>query len=801
MHRYKLYLQIIFFAVVLTQFTSCGPGNNSETRLEITHSFAMTTPYFGGGLIISGVNNTSGKTFSKALSATKTVGLKLDPGTWTIAAMGWDGGTNSSLNFSGITHCGKTTAKISKPTEVINLSLSPENCNLPFFNNNDSSNMMSGVTPPQFKPVKLINTCNSFFEGKVTPTNNIQSKLVTDGNSGNVTFCETAAPELRSKIRRVRIYALEKGIFQNVYNKGFLSPCLSTNNTQLSVLEASSSPNPYDTSQLLRLPLKNIPFGIAIYDGVDCTPNKLVNEFEFTDGLLGSYPKNFDHLVRNYTSDSFKIILPANSRGRAVSIFEPLKPMFESYDSTNQVFQKFDVTPTGSNFDLSLSSYTHRFSPGEKVKIKIPNETTCPLPLAHTTAGSIGFTTGNSLTCLSEDSQVFITFQTDLNSFGDISVSSFTQNINIIVEPSGFDQKRTDLQKVIIKMIGHDKDPRYNLFFGAPLQKGADGELSMIRKIFSHEMVGGFFRPGSLNTTFNDACVNASGTRQFTFFDPLELSFNTFKFVLSSSPVSSPGGFICNPSDKNESSCGSTIGSYSSFQKRLLFYDYKNSLLHPAFVMEFRCDELLGKLEESSKYIFSVLRHDTKKMINWATPTWANQDTQRFEVLESFKSYDVSSNSPVLIKHSSMMSRLFKTDYTIFEGMHYEFKTATNLTIGDYKEDFIFHRFSQDTNSTLSFSTNMDTTFQSTRYNSWSNPPFFVDDLPTFLITLVGFKLSNTFPQNNTVTTSITMTDPNTLFSGNNLKFNGGTEMNIDVFNPGNDLFTTNFGTSFFTSP
>ena len=392
MRKYSWYLKHILVILFLSQVYSCAPGNQSETKLEISHSFAMTSPHFGGGLIIAGVNNTTGKTFSKALADTKTVELKLDYGMWTIAAIGWDGGTNSSLNFSVNTHCGKTTVRIKSVNENLNLSLNPTNCNLPFFNNGDSTLMESGVINPQFKPIKFFNTCGTFFKGPVTPSDNILAKIVGGGDTATITeYCESTAPELKSKVRSMRIFALEKGIFQNNYNRGFLSPCLKSDTGMLSKLNpGSASINPYVSGQELRLPLKNIPFGIAIYKDNSCTPEQQISELEFKNGLIDTYPRFFDHLVKSYDASSLKVILPSNERKRGISIFESIKPLFETYDAANFVFSKFPVTPTGSNVASSLGNFQHRFSSGRRAKIKISGESSCSL-IANSVSPNVSF--------------------------------------------------------------------------------------------------------------------------------------------------------------------------------------------------------------------------------------------------------------------------------------------------------------------------------------------------------------------------------------------------------------------------
>jgi hypothetical protein len=287
-----------------------------------------------------------------------------------------------------------------------------------------------------------------------------------------------------------------------------------------------------------------------------------------------------------------------------------------------------------------------------------------------------------------------------------------------------------------------------------------------------------------------------------TFYDPLHLSMNTYKYTLSDSPISAPSGFICNPSTRNETNCGGTIGAFSSYQKRLLFYDYKNSAVSPTIVMEFRCDELMGKMEESSKYTFGSMRIDTNKIINWTTPVSLYQDSQRYEVLESLKKFDVSGNSPQLIENNFVMGRIYKTGYTTFEGMNYEFSTKKDQNVGDFLEAFSFQRYEMNNSSQLVFKNEHDFNYETNMYDGFTTPPAFIDDLPT---TLIGDMMnpSDSYPQFALAIGGVvpTLTDPTTQFSGSNIKFNGTTEMKLDAFDPSGTLFSTNFGTTFFTSP
>ena len=148
------------------------------------------------------------------------------------------------------------------------------------------------------------------------------------------------------------------------------------------------------------------------------------------------------------------------------------------------------------------------------------------------------------------------------------------------------------------------------------------------------------------------------------------------------------------------------------------------------------------------------------------------------------------------------MGRIYKTGYTTFEGMNYEFITKKDQNVGDFLEAFSFQRYAMNTSSQLVFKNEHDFNYETNMYDGFTTPPAFIDYLPT---TLAGVMMnpSDPYPQLALATGGgvPTLTDPTTQFSGSNIKFNGTTEMKLNVFNPANDLFTTNFGTSFFTSP
>ena len=112
------------------------------------------------------------------------------------------------------------------------------------------------------------------------------------------------------------------------------------------------------------------------------------------------------------------------------------------------------------------------------------------------------------------------------------------------------------------------------------------------------------------------------------------------------------------------------------------------------------------------------------------------------------------------------------------------------------------YRLDYDSSQKLRLAYNIHSSYEADMFNTFSLSLPYLNDLPaTLSATIEGFLMTDSYPQSDVVTTSLNLGDPTNTFTGNNQKFNGTTEMKLNVFNPANDLFTTNFGTSFFTSP
>ena len=122
----KTITKLITLLSMLTALVSCS-GGKPTASLEISKSFAMTTPYFAGGLIVTGKNPTLNKSFTIALTTTTTVNVQLDPGQWFFAAVAWDGGA-SNKKFGGEVYCAWAEADLQNSSTTVNLTVTKEKC-------------------------------------------------------------------------------------------------------------------------------------------------------------------------------------------------------------------------------------------------------------------------------------------------------------------------------------------------------------------------------------------------------------------------------------------------------------------------------------------------------------------------------------------------------------------------------------------------------------------------------------------------------------------------------------------------
>ena len=284
-------LILIALVSLLSTLVSCGSGSQSEAKLEVSKAFAMTNPYFGGGLMIHGSSST-GQQFTIALDSNLERTLKLENGLWTFLAIGWDGGAGAPVKFGGLNQCGIITKDISAST-VVDISMNTSNCSLAAFKD--------AVKLNQFRAL----TCGTFSD--YNPGTNTYSPVTAATPDS---YCQNLPMELRSELSHFKIVAMEN--INGVVAQGFQSSC-------------------YHSGTVIgSLPSRRFPFLIKAYRSLEeCNANALKHQsFGFLKGLEAGNPEKFDHLLQyqGVSPEYTRLLLPSSISRRGTSLFTQMIP-------------------------------------------------------------------------------------------------------------------------------------------------------------------------------------------------------------------------------------------------------------------------------------------------------------------------------------------------------------------------------------------------------------------------------------------------------------------------------------------
>lgn len=284
----------LFSAIVLLTFLStlagCGGAGQSSAKLEVSKAFAMTNPYFGGGLMIHGSSST-GQHFTIALDTNLEKTIQLENGTWSFYAVGWDG----NQKFVGNRQCGMVTKEISA-SSVVELNMNSTLCSDLVFQKN--------VKLHEFKTI----TCGTF--NTYSFTTNSYSPITASTPDA---FCSSLPMEMRSELSHYKIVAQES--FKGLQKPAFESQCLSA------------------TGEILgHLPVIKFPFLIKAYRSLSECNNTLARPqiFNFPNGIEAGQPEKFDHLaLQSGTAPAqTRLILPSSISKRGKSLFMNMIPQF-----------------------------------------------------------------------------------------------------------------------------------------------------------------------------------------------------------------------------------------------------------------------------------------------------------------------------------------------------------------------------------------------------------------------------------------------------------------------------------------
>lgn len=776
----KTNLQNVFLLLSLTGLAGCGAGG-SNTSLEISRAFATTNTTFGGGLIISGKNLTTGRFFSQGLTTSMDFRTTLEKGKWKISAVGWDGGGSSGSEklFAGIPYCGSIEADLTSDTQSVTLNINQANCNT----NEFTAGRVDGSG--NLRVFGAIITCNTFLNPTVGPssTGAINTHYIAPG-TGTDNFCSGIAPDLQSKVRATKIYALNKLPGQAADSMGFSSGCMQgLSAPDESVIYPTNASNPYN-GYTVKLPFNNVPFTIVTYEDSTCT--KPLAIYPFKNGLLAGNPDAFDHLILDRGTSDSKLILPGNDMRRAKSALVNLMPYFKKYNFASPA--KFDTVPTSGYTSLTYPAFN-----GVTTTVRV-DEPNCGDSFGH--SGNI-----SSATCIDIGDKVEVTYVgsgvgvADFTFYDPGPVARRTIYLNVAEGTNAPTLHKN--HKEIIKLMGESGTDSNDTFFSQDDDHDEKryGALSVARQMLSAHGAGGLLGIPNDALTFADACNALSGEKTMSVYNHDELQFETYRVNIHNTTVASPSAYFCKTSTLSATDCSVGAGGIP-FNKRMLIYDYKQSAIDPTIIMEFSCSALVGRLESNSFETKLNERFSNKRIVSWNTQPDANLSYQRLEFLEWNRMEKYVSSAWQLRVDERRMARLQKNGVDDYDAWVYRFGSAFNGTNYSQNMERFFFKTESTTRLCYLNETNTPSAQSVFDYILLNSDPLLNDDIVGGETPTYGFNPSSPFPQ----TPDACVGNFIALPSGNNSDLLDGTlEFQLGEFGSGN--FTAKFGGSFFSNP
>lgn len=646
-----LLIKSTFLIALLLILLSCGKkeGSSSAT-LEISRGFAITNPYFAGGLIITGKSD-SGQEFSMSLTTGTSLNLVLTKATWVIKAVGWDGGTAPEKLFAGLPHCGVIAKPLVMDNEVIDLVVTKEKCADPIFTSGNAAFVDHSTTPSTLKHLGYINTCNSFLlptSPVIGPTTKLSDVLIKDGSLN--TACDDARVplDLRSQVRAIKIRTMEKKPFEPEMNPGLNSGCIAaTGETSAINLQGpSSSYFGYN----VRLPFSGIPLMIETFTDIGCT--KFVADYRFKRGLADNYPLHFDHMLFPGTvATGAKLWLPGNDGRRAKSPFLAVMPFFKRPDSSGPV--RFTTAPV-----TNTRIFHGVIGTGNKAIVNVPD---CPA------AGGVGLpVTGgvSAAVCKDLGDRVEVTFTGGVKGNGTFNLGGLGYNVYISDE----DLDRYLSQNILIDLLGNTNTSMASTFYKArptPF-RGVDpsyGALAIARHFLGPKGAGVFGLNdqdiiSNPDKTFSDVCQGIVGKQEKTVYNPKTMTLEKWAYVVSDNGLAGPSSFTCNDSSLSDADCAG-----NSYGKRMKVFNYAYSLAAPVAVLEFNCNGYIGRAEINAPFEELGIRTQIREIVQWNTWWGASGDgLQRFERLVWDTVEEFSTDKWVVKEVRRSMARMQKID-------------------------------------------------------------------------------------------------------------------------------------------
>lgn len=761
----------------LAGLVSCG--SKSVGKLEVSQSFATANTSFGGGLVISGKHLSSGKTFSHSILSGKEMRINLEQGFWKISAVGWDGGGTPGTEklFAGNPFCGTVTANLANSSTVVDLNINQANCNTTEFS---QGHTFGG----NLKVFGAVVTCNTFFQPAININNPISTQIIAAG-VGTDDFCESSAldPDLKSKVKAVKIYSNNKLPDQAAPSLGFNTGCMQGTSGLESKIFPTDAVNPYN-GYIVKLPFNNLPLTFVTFEDTSC--NKPLATFHFKDGIAAG-SESFDHLLQDRGSSDMKLILPANDLKRAKSALIGLLPSIKKDVAGTPT--KFGTTPS----NLGSLTYPAILNTHHKV---ILNEDDCG-STAPVATGPVLF-----VSCLDLGNRIELNYKggattgaANIKIYDGATIRS-TYNMTVISN-SGLESVKYKSQAKVIELLGQDVESE-SIFFEQNEDDKEFGVLSNIRHMFAADGAGGVLGLGSIDatTTFAEACNGLVMDKTETVYNEDRMSFESYRVNIHDGVVGSPTNYMCKTNVLSSSDCTTATGGIA-FDKRMTIYDHKISTVQPIFVMEFSCEQLVGRFEMNELEVNAdgLSRSIKKQLLSWNTNPDSNLLYQRLENISfTAREKNVAGNW-ITVAETRDMSRLQKINIDNFAAWSYHFQTVFDGT--NHKQE-IQSLFLETINNgdTLIFSHNpLSDSDAINRFSIFSSGSAVLTNAP-MVSAADKFDLAAAYPQAHT-TPGVTYV---TLPAGNNTdKIDGRLIFQLDQLVAG--AFGTTFGSSFYTAP
>jgi hypothetical protein len=445
---------------------------------------AAANKSYKGGLVFYG-RSTTGKIFSSPVAynvnaLNNQVDINLDFGTWTFAAVSWDGGGGANQKtFEGASTCAlMKDVKIDTNQATINLTLSSATCGDAEFGQN---------SPGTFKTIGIV-TCGTLWKN-LTPT------LL---NSDDPSFCNSGAalpPDFKTwaGAAYISVPILPAPVNKN---ESLLVQCITlTEGKNLS------------TSKFL--PEKGLPIRIEL-SKEDCTqPKEIIASYDFDRGINKDYSASFDKLYFPGSSSYNLYVLNTKSQ-RGISSLLDSMPSFQC-DSSNPCIKM--PKSFAKYVEPDRYFYVKDFQQGDACSNIIPSNDSA-VPGDISLAGFPISDFDNTKDCEQRDGRFYIRLKSDQfdNSCSaspgcvlSVNLNSTATIYDIRRSPSTLDDiSALSAYDLIFRALGHEDTilnqlsvdskiayDSFNIFHEDNEEEEYFGMLSHIRQMFAPDAIGG----------------------------------------------------------------------------------------------------------------------------------------------------------------------------------------------------------------------------------------------------------------------------------------------------------------------